>query len=75
MKKNQVTKVSFLNWYFSDSDDIKSMGYEVYQCLIGDDAYHITVEDLFSQCGYIPQSICVTKGNAEYDPSEVELID
>ena len=75
MKKNQITKSQFLAWYFSQKDDIESMGYEVYQCLIGDDAFHITTQDLFNECGYIPQEQCEDNdGEEEYHPSEVELI-
>jgi hypothetical protein len=72
--KNKVTKSAFLDWYFSDSEDIESLGERAYQGLMYDDEFHITTRDLFNECGYIPQHICVKKGNAEYDPSEVELI-
>lgn len=78
--KNQVTKTKFLTWYFRNSDDIESMGYEVYQCLKFDDEFHITTEDLFNDCEYIPRHICEDDGEAEglseeeYSPNEVKLI-
>jgi hypothetical protein len=72
--KNKVTKSRFLSWYFSTSEDIDSLGERAYQGLMYDDEFIITTRDLFNECGYIPQSICVENGNAEYNPSEVELI-
>ncbi len=40
-----------------------------------DDEFHITTEDLFNECGYIPAFICVdANDNDEYAPSEVKLI-
>jgi hypothetical protein len=42
-----------------------------------DDEFHITTEDLFNECGYIPSSICVDAiddDKHEYHPSEVKLI-
>lgn len=74
--KNQVTKSSFLDWYFSDSDDAHTMGYDVISDLRNEGSFTISVEELFNRCGYIPQHICVDNKDLhnEYDPSEVELI-
>jgi hypothetical protein len=72
--KNKVTKSQFLAWYFSDSDDIETLGNRAHESLMDDGEFTITAQDLFNECGYIPQHICVKKGKAEYDPSEVELI-
>jgi hypothetical protein len=73
--KNKVTKSRFLDWYFSDSDVLDSLGERAYQGLMYDDEFHITTRDLFNECGYIPAFICVdAAGDIEYDPSEVELI-
>ena len=74
--KNQVTKSSFLDWYFSDSDDAQMMGYDVISSLRDEGEFIITTQDLFDRCGYIPQHICVDNndGDNEYDSSQVELI-
>jgi hypothetical protein len=73
--KNKITKSQFLAWYFSDSDDIESLGHRAYECLSDDGEFHINVQDLFNECGYIPQEQCEDNtGDDEYDPSEVELI-
>ena len=74
--KNQVTKSSFLDWYFSDSVDALTMGYDVISDLRNEGEFIITTQDLFERCGYIPQHICVDNKDLhnEYDPSEVELI-
>jgi len=73
--KNKVTKSSFLDWYFSDSDDAQTMGYDVISSLRDEGEFIITTQDLFDRCGYIPQHICENNdGDNEYDSSEVELI-
>jgi hypothetical protein len=64
-----------MSWYFRKTDDINSLGDRAYQCLIFDDEFHITIQDLFDECYYIPQEICEDNdGNNEYLPSEVKLI-
>ena len=73
--KNKVTKSRFISWYFSSIDDINSLGDRAYRCLMYDDEFHITTQDLFDECGYIPAFICVDAvGDIQYHPSEVELI-
>ena len=73
--KNKVTESAFLNWYFSDSDDVKWLGERAMESLLREGKFKISVEMLFDDCGFIPQYICEdSEGNADYDPSEVELI-
>ena len=75
--KNKVTKSRFMSWYFSNIEDIDSLGQRAYECLMYDDEFHITTEDLFNECGYIPASICedaIDDDKHEYHPSEVKLI-
>lgn len=73
--RNKVTSSAFLNWYFSDSSDIETLGQRAVSNLFDYGAFFITPLDLFIECGYIPQSICVdSDGNEEYSPSEVEFI-
>lgn len=73
--KNQVTASSFLAWYFSDSDDAKSIGNRVIASLNHDGSFEISVRELFDTCGFIPQHICEdADGDNEYDPSEVCFI-
>ena len=80
--KNKVTKSAFLNWYFSDADDIKTIGYRVMKGLKDDGTITLSVDELFNDAAYIPQHICEVDGaekdylcEDEYHPSEVELID
>jgi hypothetical protein len=73
--KNKVKASDFLKWYFSDNDDLRDIGYRVYESLMKWGKYSINVQTLYDQCGYIPQHICEdSDGNNEYDPSEVLLI-
>lgn len=73
--KNKVTETAFLKWYFSDKNDLRDIGYRVYESLMKWGKYSINVKTLYDQCGYIPQHICKdSDGNNEYDPSEVLLI-
>ena len=80
--KNKVTKSAFLNWYFSDADDIKTIGHRVIEGLKADGTITLSVDELFNEAAYIPQHICEVDGaekdylsQDEYHPSEVELID
>lgn len=75
MKKNKVKASKFLAWYFSSSDDVKRLGDRATESLMQCGATFITAEDLFDECGYIPQSICENEvGDNEYVPFEVEFI-
>ena len=76
-KVNSVTASRFLSWHFSDSDEIKSLGVRAFESLTDDGEFTITAQDLFIECGYIPQFICVDTGDDddnEYDPSQIQLI-
>jgi hypothetical protein len=73
--KNKVKASDFLEWYFSDSEDAESIGNRAIESLECDGTFTIDVQTLYDECGYIPQHICVNKkGDEDYDPSEVELI-
>lgn len=72
--KNKVTLTSFINWYFSDSDDVKNLGNRAIENLLTDGFFRISAMDLFNECGYIPQHICEVTGDDEYEPNEVEFI-
>lgn len=73
--KNRVTASNFLQWYFSERDDVIKFGYEVYECLVHDGTFNISARMLFDECGYIPQHICEDDdGDNEYEPSQVCFI-
>ncbi len=76
MKKYQVTKTSFLFWYFSDREDIIKIGCRAINNLNDDGEFIITTHDLFDECGYIPNWICEGEFDKECDinTDEVELI-
>jgi hypothetical protein len=72
--KNKVTKSAFLNWYFSDIDIAESVSNRVIADLKCSGKTTLTAQELFDECGYIPQYICEIDGDGEYVPSEVEFI-
>lgn len=73
--KNQVTKSNFLDWFFSDDAEAVSLGDRAVSELKAGGIFAIDVTDLFNEAFLIPQSICVdSDGDAEYSPSEIELI-
>lgn len=73
--KNKVTASSFLKWYFSDSDDLKSLGSRALDSLLYEGVFNVDARTFFDECNYIPQHICEdADGNNEYDPSEVCFI-
>ena len=75
MKKNKIKASKFLAWYFSSSDDAKLIGQRAVETLIQDGVVTILAEDLFDECGYIPQYICENSaGDNEYVPFEVQFI-
>lgn len=73
--KNSVTASSFLEWYFSDEEMLESFASMGIDALGKEGSFNISARILFDECGYIPQFICEdSKGDNEYDPSEVEFI-
>jgi DNA-directed RNA polymerase specialized sigma54-like protein len=74
-KVNSVTASSFLDWYFTDEDDTITIGNRAIDELNDTGTFTISVEQLFDECGYIPQEKCENNdGDNEYDPSQIELI-
>jgi hypothetical protein len=75
MKKNKVKASNFLAWYFSSSDDVDRIGERAFENLMSGGTFTITAEDLFDECGYIPQFICENNvGENDYVPFEVQFI-
>ena len=77
--KPQVKKEDFLDWYFSDRDDILTLGEDLVAKLIKNGKVSIDIEEVFyNNCGYIPVTLTNAKGyneDHEFEPNEVELID
>jgi len=75
--KPKVTKSSFLEWYFSDSVDIKILGRNVLSLLEENNTATITTQDIFNSSGYIPSHICENDNDADedYEPQDCILID
>ena len=72
----RVRKERFLEWYFSDEEDILIMGNRLLYNLQDDNTFTITTEDLFNECEYIPAFITenYTNEDREFTPGECELI-
>jgi len=78
-KVNSVTASKFLNWYFSDSSEIRDFGNAMVEQLTTFGTADISVEQLFDGCALIPQYICEHwdedwENEQEYSPSSIELI-
>jgi hypothetical protein len=73
--KNKVKADKFMAWYLSDWDTTHSTAQSLISGLVSNGVVNMTARQLFDECGYIPQSICEVDGDAEYMPSEVELVD
>jgi hypothetical protein len=78
-KVNSVKASRFLNWYFSDSDDIKEFGNSMLKQLMTFGIANIDVKQLFDGCALIPEYICEDWdedwGNEqEYSPEQIEFI-
>ena len=72
----KVKASEFLNWYFADGDDYKSIGRRVERLLENSGVAKITVEDLFDEQNEMPTWILESyDGDDDYIESEyVELI-
>tara|TARA_R110000868_G_scaffold83813_3_gene236666 strand:+ start:2857 stop:3111 length:255 start_codon:yes stop_codon:yes gene_type:complete len=77
-KVNSVKASKFLDWYFSDSDnEIREFGNAMLEQLKTFGTAKISIEQLFEDSWYIPQSICEDYDGVyevEYEPSDVEFI-
>lgn len=75
MKKIKVKEQAFLDWYFSDLDDILTFGKNMIVELKSQGFVKESVQGLLDRCGYIPGYISENPDdNNEYDPEDVELI-
>jgi len=79
-KLNSVKASRFLDWYFGDSDnEIREFGNAMLEQLKKFSKAEISIEQLFEDSYYIPQSICEDWADdwdkeQEYSPSELEFI-
>lgn len=77
--KNKVTASAFLNWYFSDKDEVYDFGKRCIRMLNNHGIVNIDVKILFDECVYIPDYICEDfdgdyGADNEYAPQELEFI-
>jgi|694.fasta_scaffold93714_6 hypothetical protein len=81
--KGSITASDFIEWYFSDEDDVLNIGREVISALRTTGYSTITVKSLFDSCGYIRSDKC-TIFNADFEnisddyelqPSDLIFID
>lgn len=72
--KVKLKESAFLDWYFSDQEDIDTFGRNMISELRTTGFVKETVQDLLDRCGYIPGFICEDEPDGELDPADVELI-
>jgi hypothetical protein len=74
-EKIKVKESDFLNWYFSDQDDILTFGRNMITELQSQGFVKESVQSLLDRCGYIPGHLSENPDDDnEYDPDDVELI-
>lgn len=77
--KGSITASDFINWYFSDEDDVLNIGREVISALKTEGSSTTTVKSLFDSCGYIPAYKCTVYNNVdedyEFEPSDLIFVD
>jgi len=78
MKSNKILASRFIDWYYSDSSEIKELGYATLNEFKTSGKINKSIRDIYDQCGYIPRWICLDSDgiitDEEYDPVDVELI-
>jgi hypothetical protein len=73
--KVKLKESAFLDWYFSDQEDIDTFGRNMIFELRTTGFVKETVQDLLDRCGYIPGHISENPDDDnEYNPEDVELI-
>ncbi len=74
-KKIKITEKAFLDWYFSDTEDLITFGQNMITELYTTGFVKESVQSLLDRCGYIPGHISENSvDDKEYDPEDVELI-
>jgi hypothetical protein len=77
MTQYKITRERFLGWYFSDSDEISSFGFNCMNELLHSGKINITIQGLIDTCVYIPKWICEGQSihdEEELSPEDIELI-
>jgi len=74
MSKVKLKESAFLDWLFSDQDDINTFGRNMISELRANGFVKETVQNLLDCCGYVPGFICEDEPDGEFDPENVELI-
>lgn len=74
MSKAKLKESAFLDWYFSDHEDLIVFGKNMISELRASGFVKETVQSLLDRCGYIPGYICEDEPDGEFDPADVELI-
>jgi hypothetical protein len=77
----KILASKFLAWYIDDREDCEILGRRTAERMKATGYGDISVEQIFNECGYIPETICEnydgTLGEVEckqYHPSELEFI-
>lgn len=81
-KKYKLKKKRFVDWLFSDSDDIQCWGARLFNSLKSEGEFNITLQEVFEERDSVPSFILenyndswYADGIDEVDVSDVELID
>lgn len=80
IKKAVVRATAFVDWYLSDMDTFYDLMQDAKMYLRRNGKISLTAFDLFKNCGYIPESICVNimedaNASDEYDSEEILFLD
>lgn len=74
-QKIKVKELNFLNWYFSDAEDVLAFARNMINELKSEGFIKESVQSLLDRCKYIPGYISENPNDdKEYDPEDVELI-
>jgi hypothetical protein len=77
--KNKLLASKFIEWYYSDHEDVKILGTSMMHLLLRTGQCSISFQEVFDECGYIPKYICedndgIDEYSIDYNPEDVELI-
>jgi hypothetical protein len=72
--KFKINRKEFIEWYF-DSGTMESLGEDIYDTLLKDEVYTVTLDDIIRGVGYIPISMVGNLDEVKYILTEQELED
>lgn len=74
MSKVKLKESAFLDWYFSNHEDVMLFARNIILELRTNGFVKESIQSLLNRFGHIPGCICEGEPKGEFDPNDIELI-